>query len=360
MVKNIVCTGVLIAGLWGIGACSSLQTANDKRQPAAPSIASQEPAVSTTSITNIYSNPLPLYLSELSNLNDYQIFANGGWDGNWYVGSNVCWIEELPQAPQGDYIRAYVGAKLGRMKTQTVKGRPIWEKEPIPGSVYIAVASTPSWKSNQNLLLTDTRDIPLESDLENALEGVGESRWFWAEVPLTQINFDGPNYVALWSPNDYFTSIASSPVLAGGWGGQKVNSWLNNDVRGYPPMNAATALKTPLTVFEPAIALKLVRRGSDQIIGVNITEVRDGREKTANKTFIVSITGNEIEKAWLEISQDNRTWRRTGRCIYSAPYFFTLKPDVLPTGNIAVRCAAQDVQGNIGYSTPASVAIDRP
>jgi len=123
--------------------------------------------------------PLPVYLAELSNLNDYLLFANGGWDGNWYAGFNVCWMKELPIPAAGDYIRAFVGAKLGRMKTRPIAGKPVWEREPIPGSLYISVNSTPSWKQSNSYFLVDARDIPLEGDAENALEGVGESRWFW-------------------------------------------------------------------------------------------------------------------------------------------------------------------------------------
>lgn len=67
--------------------------------------------------------PLPaekvLFLTELPNPNDYTLFANGGgWDGNWYVGYNTCWISELPAIPQTGFTRAFLGARLGRMKTE--------------------------------------------------------------------------------------------------------------------------------------------------------------------------------------------------------------------------------------------------
>jgi hypothetical protein len=302
---------------------------------------------------------LPVYVAELSNLNDYTLFANGGWDGNWYVGFNVCWIEELSAPSTGTYRRAYIGAKLGRAKTQVAPGKPVWEKENIPGEIYLSLASTPSWKATQKYFLTDAADIPAQGDPENALENVGESRWFWTEVPVAAVNFTGPNYVALWSPTEYFVSASSSPLLAGGWGGQEVNSWLNNDVRGYAPLNAATALKTPLSVFEPAIALKLIPAGEPQQIGVTIEAIVDGRAKTANKTFIAHIAGQEIEKAWLEVSLNDGPWRKYGRFIYTAPYMFTLKADALPNGKIAVRCVAADVWGDIGSSRPVELQVAR-
>jgi hypothetical protein len=302
---------------------------------------------------------LPVYLSELSNLNEYSLFANAGWDGNWYAGFNICWMEALPPAPQGEYRKAFIGAKLGRMKTRPAKGRATWEREPIPGAMYMGLSSTSAWKPAQSYFLTDTADIPLEGDLENALEGVGESEWFWTEVPLKEVNFNGPNYVALWSPTEYFVSAASSPVLAGGWGGQKVNSWMNNDVRGYPPLDPATALKTNITVFEPAIAMKLVPADAGQEVHVSIAAVLDGRETTADKTFVAAVTGNAIEKVWLEISPDDKIWKKHGRFVSKVPYRFTLKAAALPNGKIKVRCAAQDAWGFVGYSVPVEIQVSR-
>src|SRR5258708_7528191 len=58
----------------------------------------------------------PVFVSQVPNPNDYMLFANAGWDGNWYVGYNNGWIKRLPAIPPGNYARAYLGAKLGRMK----------------------------------------------------------------------------------------------------------------------------------------------------------------------------------------------------------------------------------------------------
>jgi hypothetical protein len=302
---------------------------------------------------------LPVYIAELSNVNDYRLFANGGWDGNWYAGFNVCWIEELPPPPAGKYRRAFIGAKLGRAKTRPVSGKPVWEKEAIPGEIFLSLASTPSWEATQKYFLTDAGDIPVEGDPENALENAGESRWFWAEVPLDAVNLTGKNYLALWSPTEYFVSIASSPVIAGGWGGQKINSWLNNDVKGYAPLNPATSLKTPISVFEPAIAMKLIPEERGQEIIVTVVDVKGGRDKTGNKTFIASVEGQEIEKAWLEISVNGGSWKKQGRYVYTAPYMFTLKADVLSGGKTAVRCAATDIWGDTGYSRSVELQVTR-
>ena len=72
------------------------------------------------------------------------------------------------------------------MKTLPPVGRPP-EFNPVPGDIWIAVSSTPSWKAAQRFKLTTTEDIPLDGSSEYAVENVGESQWFWAEVPLAAV-----------------------------------------------------------------------------------------------------------------------------------------------------------------------------
>ena len=43
----------------------------------------------------------PVFVAQTPNPNDYSLFANAGWDGNWYVGYNNGWIKKLPPIPQG-------------------------------------------------------------------------------------------------------------------------------------------------------------------------------------------------------------------------------------------------------------------
>jgi hypothetical protein len=294
-------------------------------------------------------------------LNDYNLFANGGWDGNWYVGYNVCWMEALPSAPQSVYRKAYIGVKLGRAKTHAVAGKPQWEKEPIPGAIYVALSSTPAWKGDAKIFLADSRELPVEPDAENAQTGVGEARWFWSEVPVTLVSTSTPNYVAVFSPTEYFVSIASAPIIAAGWGSQKVNTWMNTDVRGYAPMRANDSLKTPITVFEPAIAMKLIPAlGTEQTLKVLIDHIADGRAKSADKVFVADISGDLIERVWLETSLDGKHWEKHGRPIYAAPYLLTLKAAQLPDGKIEVRVAAADIWENVGYSAATEILISRP
>jgi hypothetical protein len=308
--------------------------------------------------------PPVYYVCNISNLNDYDIFANGGWDGNWYVGYNVCWIVRL-KIPEGlngnEYSRFFVGVKLGRAKTRKIENRPPWEKEAIPGSIYVAISSTSAWKASQRYFLTSTYDIPLEADFENALEGTGEARWFWVEVQPEQVSFDGPNFIAVWSPTDYFVSRDTSPILAGGWKPKdsEVNTWLNDEIQGAPPINASNSLKTPISVFEPAVALKLVPSDGKQELLVRIDSVKEGKKNTAEKVIQSSIFGIDIEKAWMETrgegNEDN--YKKIGEYLYNSPYFFTLKPQYLPEGKVLLRVACRDVYGNVGTSEPVELSV---
>ncbi len=307
----------------------------------------------------------PVYICELPNINDYNVFANSGWDGNWYIGYNVCWIEKitiLEDIKKENFSKAFIGAKIGRAKTRPVSGKPIWEKEPIPGLIYIAVSSTSSWSASSRHFLVSTEDIPLEGDPENALEGVGEARWFWAEVPLKNINFGGPNFIALWSPTTTFISKEVAPILCGGWGARQKqpepNTFLNDEIQGAPPIDPTNSLKTPISVFEPAIAIKLVPKDTEQNIYVEILEIKDGKKGTADKTIISLVIGNNIERVWLEVATSTSTYKKIGRYLWNPPYIFTLNPEILPKGKIFIRVCAEDIFANKGFSLPVEMIVE--
>ncbi len=304
-----------------------------------------------------------LFLADLPNPHDFSLFANGGWDGNWYVGYNTCWMQKITVPEKANIARAFVGAKLGRMKNASVPGRPPWEKEALPGEIFVALSSSPSWPRKQALLLTKTDDIPFEPDFENAIENAGSAQWFWREIPVSQIRFGGDNYIALWSPTPYFTSVASAPILAAGWGDKEANSWLSSDVKGNPPSNPEKALATPLTVFEPAIALKLIPKLPDNAAPpkVKITRILRGKARGKYPAPIVlqcSVKGDSIERAWVEISTDAATWRRFGKPVYSAPFTLSVRMEDVPMGRQGktwVRAAAADAFENAGASEPVNL-----
>src|ERR1035437_5667230 len=95
----------------------------------------------------------PVFVAQVPNPNDYALFANGGWDGNWYVGYNNGWVKELPPIPKGNYTDACVGAKLGRMKALPPVGKPP-EFNPIAGEIWLGISSTSSWTPSQRFRLT--------------------------------------------------------------------------------------------------------------------------------------------------------------------------------------------------------------
>ncbi|MBD3271747.1 MAG: hypothetical protein GF384_04315, partial [Elusimicrobia bacterium] len=125
----------------------------------------------------------PVYSADLPNLSDFSLFANTGWDGNWFVGYSKVWIQKIDVTrDKKNFAKTFIGAKLGRMKTQMVDGKPEWESEAVPGSIYIAISSTPTWTKDQQFFLVSTYDIPYEGHHEVAMQKTAESRWFWAEI----------------------------------------------------------------------------------------------------------------------------------------------------------------------------------
>lgn len=309
------------------------------------------------------STEAPLFFAETPNPNDFSLFANGGWDGNWYVGFNTCWMQKIPIQVDVKIKKVFIGAKLGRMKNFQVSGKAPWERKAVPGAIYMAVSSTPSWTRKQSFFLTSTDEIPLEPDFEVAYEGVGESRWFWAEVPLSLVNLKGDNYLALWSPTEALTSASSAPILAAAWGNKDVNSWVSHEIKGVPPSNPAKALSTPVTVFEPAIAIKLIpdTEAAERMPSVKITEIRDGKIRgkfPAPKIVCSAVEGSSIERAWIEISTDSKKWNRYGRFVWNAPPCFTLRMEEIPVGaggKTWVRAVAVNQWENKGESEPANL-----
>lgn len=285
------------------------------------------------------------------------------------MGYNTCWIQKIAVPAKGNYAKAYVGAKLGRMKSNAVPGRPPWEKKALPGEINIAVASSPTWSRKNFYTLTNTDDIPLEPDFDNAVENSGESQWFWKEVPLDQIKFGGDNYIALWSPTEDFTAVSSAPILAAAWGNKEANSWLVNDVKGAPP-KPEKAFETVLTVFEPAIALKLIPQAPDNLSPpkVRVNYFVDGKARgkfPAPKVVQCSVEGSSIERAWAEISMEGGkegSWKKYGRPDWAAPYAFSLKFEEISLGakGTLVRVAAADAFENVGYSPSINLFERKP
>jgi hypothetical protein len=150
--------------------------------------------------------------------------------------------------------------------------------------------------------------------------------------------------------------------LASGWGGKELNSWLGSDMKGLPPAKPSLSALTPLTVFEPAIAIKLIPVQKEKKFPiVKINKIEDGKpmEKyPAPKVVWSSVEGDSLDRAWVEISTDTATWTRFGRMAWNAPFTFTIKTHEIPigpTGATWVRVQAVDIHENAGTSDPVNI-----
>ncbi|MFA5975723.1 MAG: hypothetical protein WC859_06090 [Elusimicrobiota bacterium] len=298
----------------------------------------------------------PVTVLKVPNPNDYTLFANSGWDGNWYVGYNTCWIKKLPPVPSGRYVRAYVGARLGRMKLSPAGKKP-WEQQSLPGEIFMAISSTAAWTKNQYVRLTGTEDIPSEGDPESAIVTAGESQWFWAEVPLNQVNQAGENFLALWSPTPGFLSISSSPVLAAAWGGRDIDSWVDHAVKGEPSHGPGKALATGVSYFQPALALKLIPAGAAHPVKVRMVSWQNGTADHPFPIVTAAVEGDSIERAWVEFSVDQKKWTKIDRPLWKAPFTFSLNPTSLPKTRLALRVKAANIWEETDTSTPFLVDV---
>jgi hypothetical protein len=311
----------------------------------------------------VRSSDFPVHVTQVPNPNDYTLFANSGWDGNWYVGYNNGWIKKLPSIPKGNYAKAFIGAKLGRMKTLPPAGRPP-EFHPIPGEIWMAIASTPAWKSADMIKVATTEEIPLEGSAEFAIEGTGESQWFWSEIPAKSINMSGDNFLCLWSTSAALISVSSSPVLAAAWGGKDANTWLAKDVKGTPPSDPNTSLGSSFSYFQPAMGLKLIPAGPPHPIKVRILSWQNGTADHPKPILTASVDGDSIERSWVEYANPVKSgdvirgrWSRVGRAYWKAPFIFSLEQTKLPRGRVLLRVAAANIWEERGYSQHFEVEV---
>ena len=292
--------------------------------------------------------PSPVYISLLKDLNRYDMYASGGWDGNWYVGYDSCWILELPPIPPGQYAKAFVGAKLGRAKTVALKDRP-WERAAIEGKIMMGVSPSPAFSSQQSFLLVENQDIPREAAPKETLKEVGSAQWFWAEVTLSAISFTQANYLALWSVSEQMTGVETAPIVAGAEakGLKETAAWVNRSIRGTPPRDADVSRETPINGLLPALALKLVPQNS-LTVSVDNLNMAVGE----NGAFVsFNVIGQDIRAAWVEISFDRFDWQRVTPLLYHPPYTFTLSKEVIPENDrYFIRGVAVDCLENHGYT----------
>lgn len=314
-------------------------------------------------------NFYPTYITGGVPMNEYTLFANSGWDGNWYVGSNMCWIKKFKKEWLPDkelFSKVYIGAKLGRAKTKSKPNAPSWEKEVIDGNIYIGVSSTPAWKSDQRYFLCKVFDIPTEGDWENAITTTGEARWFYTEIPLEKINFSEDIWVCIYSNTPYLNSASSSPIIAGAWrerNQKEFNIWLNNEINGAPPINPQNSLKTQIRVFDPAIVIKLIPKGAETLpVELEVAQIRDGRPENDEKVFFIKPLTPNVEYIYMEISNNKTDFKKISRYNFCQPFCFHLNLNMIPqeiSGDFWIRFVGVDIFGNVGYTSLVQLNISR-
>lgn len=297
------------------------------------------------------SGSLPTYLTLADSLHDYGRFADGGSDSNWYVGFNNAWVVKLPPAPEGRWARVFIGAKLGRAKTVARKDKP-WEHRVIPGKVYIGVSQRPAFSSEQSFFLVETADIPVEPHESLYLPGVGQSEWFWAEVPRSLVSSERPNYLIVWSPNREFRSADTAPILAAADSarGGEPRAWNNHTISGVPPRQEEGALPVPITL-RPALAIKLVPPASTRV-AVSAFSADSGPDGVRAR---FAAEGRDVELAWVEASQDQLEWTRVSSYRRAPPFLFKMSPEAVAGKGSWLRARARDGWGNEGSSAPLFV-----
>ncbi|MCX5786018.1 MAG: hypothetical protein NTX59_10045 [Elusimicrobia bacterium] len=308
-----------------------------------PGAAAQAPAEAPSFSAK---SPVPAYLAAEKNLGRYYLYADGGFHADWYIGYNNCWIVKLPPAPSLGYSRAYIGAKIGRAK---INSWPLsWDKTPIPGKIYMAINQQPKFNSDNMYFLADSADLPLEPLPNDYLDAVDSSRWFWAEVSLSKISAENPNYLAIWASSRYFTSASSSPIIAAAFSEDKdenENVWLNHSIMGNPP-SGDDVLETPISGLKPALAIKLVPQNEYKVFIKGFMAEVDAEKITVSFSAI----GEDIRATWLEVSYDKFDWQRATRLLFRAPYFWTFRRDEISKDMFYLRAAASDNLENTGYS----------
>ena len=287
---------------------------------------------------------IPEYVSPVRDMSKFYLYANGGFHADWYVGSNNAWIIKLPPVITDDYSKAFIGAKIGRAKIKSYPNS--WNKKIIPGKIYMGISKTPSFTTENMYFLIASEDLPLEPLPGDYLKGINSARWFWAEIPLSAVSADEPNYLAIWSSSRYFTASSSSPIIAAALSDDKSeNVWLNRSIRGNPPFGAKT-LEMPISGVKPALTIKLIPENPYRVI------IKGFRAEIGREEMIVSFAaiGEDINNAWLELSYDKFDWQRVTKFMFDPPYYHTFKNGELSEDMFYLRAAGIDALGNTGYS----------
>ncbi|MCS7184612.1 MAG: hypothetical protein NZ870_01625, partial [bacterium] len=165
-------------------------------------------------------------------LNDYNLFANSGWDGNWYVGYNRAWVIKIPvEKIRYEYDEAFIGVKLGRMKGRFIEKMPY--KRQYEADVYVKIIDS-ELKNEKLYKLCSTLDIPIDADFEYAIEESLDSKWFFTKIDKDFLK-NKHIYTVIFIKDEKFIDISSCPIIAGA--GEKVRdsgfeAWIVESAKG--------------------------------------------------------------------------------------------------------------------------------
>jgi len=183
---------------------------------------------------------------------------------------------------------------------------------------------------------------------------------------MDKVDFDNDIWICVYSNTPYLTSASSSPILAGAWRERQqkeFNIWLNNEINCTPPIDPSTSLKTQIRAFDPAIIIKLVPQGAENLpVRLYVSKIEDGRSENDEKVFYVNAETPNIERVWMEVSTDRNVYTKLSRYCYTLPYVFHLNIAMVPqeiSGDFYIRFAAEDIFGNKGYTEDIQLNITR-
>ncbi len=298
----------------------------------------------------VYKFPSVKYVSLIKDLNNYYLYANGGFHADWYVGYNNAWIVNLGTVSTSGYSKAYIGVKLGRAKNKTYPQSD--DTSPVEGKILASISQTPVFPS-YSYVVTENSEIPMEPIEGESIKRVDSSKWFWTEIPLSRISQDKENYVAVWAQSQDFVSSSKAPIIAAGYLDDGVeNVWINHSIKGSLP-SKESALEMAISGIKPAIVLKLISDNDYKVVIKNFSyeKVKDLYVLNWN------VIGTDVVKSWIEISYDRLEWKKFGNYIYSSPYFISFTPSELPKDIFYLRACGSDIFENIGCSNPIGMNL---
>jgi len=294
------------------------------------------------------------FIAELPVPSEFTLFANGGWNGNWYVGYNHGWISNVGKVHTAGYTKVYLGARLGRAKSSDQIKKILQERNPEkkneinpgPFKINIGVSSSKEKKPEKSFLLAATDRIPLEGSAVMALDGVGESEWFWVGIPPSLVSSDSDNFIHIWSDDPELSGADVAPILAAGEGSNsKENSFLVTE----------DAIKV-IKFFEPALAVKMVGSISESP-SVEIVEFTSHPVDPMKQIVKTEVKGNYITGVEIELN-DGTEWRSVGKRVKQPPYDMIFSFKNLKPGKYKLRCRVKNWYEAEDYSMPKTFTIE--